>query len=81
MTSRYFVRKQENPTRFAELKTAIEKAGGVVSGDAIHVEEWWTIEGHEDGKPLYVFHYGVRSDPPPTMVTLTITKARDHDGG
>lgn len=83
MTSRYLVREQENPTRFAELKAAIERAGGAVASDVIHVEEWWTVDDDldEHGQPVFTYHYGLRGVPIGTLVNLTITKKDGCDGG
>lgn len=74
MTTRYIVREDEQPERFAELKAIVERAGGAVGPHGIHVEEWWTTDGlDEEGKPIFVYHYGIQAHPRDATITLTTT--------
>jgi len=73
VTSRYIVRENEDPCRFAELKAAVEAAGGAVGPHGIHVEEWWTTDGlHADGSPVFVYHYAIQADPRDAATTITV---------
>lgn len=75
MTTRYIVREDENPIRYAELKAVVERAGGAVGPHGIHVEEWWTTDGlNDDGTPIFVYHYAIRADPRGAIVNLTACK-------